>query len=330
MNTLGAWSDPELVKDRRTPYTAILHIGNKYSVLGDGVSDPFSEGFGKRLDAGLRRILGPEGKDPWCIGLFIDNEIGWTHKFVYEAFKADDPQQPARQEAIKWLKEKYGKTSKLNKAWDTGFSSWEDLETLPEEDETAAFKEDILALRQRIAGAYYKVCKSAMREILPDHLYLGSRMHNAPDEVIREAVKYVDVLSLNCYEPLSGSKVPAWVDKPCLDTEFHFAAPDRGGLGVGMVPVGDQLQRSRSYVAYVVAGLMHPCMVGTHWFAFADQSAAGRPGENHQIGFVDVTDTPYPAITQASRTMADRMYSIGVAENMDLLEVLETLWSKTK
>ncbi len=112
-----------------------------------------------------------------------------------------------------------------------------------------------------------------------------------------------------------------------MDTEFHFAAPDRGLPGAGLWPVGDQVQRSRAYVAYVVSGLLHPNMVGTHWFAFADQSAAGRPGENYQIGFVDVTDTPYPAITQASRIMADRMYELRAGDNSDLLPTLESLWT---
>jgi hypothetical protein len=145
---------------------------------------------------------------------------------------------------------------------------------------------------------------------------------------MEEAIKYVDVLSLNSYEPLSGSKVPEGADLPCLDTEFHFGAPDRGVPGVGLWPVGNQRQRSRAYVAYVMAGILHPCMVGTHWFSYTDQSAAGRPGENYQIGFVDVTDTPYPAITKASRQMAEQMYPVGVQDSNSLLEVLEALWKK--
>ncbi len=327
MNTLGAWSDQGLIEDRKTPYTAILHVGNKWSVLKDGISDPFSDEFKQSLHNGLRKILGTEGQDPWCIGVFIDNEVGWAHKFVQEAFKTH-PQQPVRLKSVQWLQEKYEDIKDLNAAWETDFSTWDSIETLPEEHQTAALKKDILALRQLIAEKYYKTCRDTMREVLPDHLYLGSRMHNAPPEIMKEAVKYVDVLSLNSYEPLSGSKVPPGADVPCLDTEFHFAAPDRGVPGVGLMPVGDQIQRSRSYVAYVVAGLMHPNVVGTHWFAYTDQSAAGRPGENYQIGFVDVTDTPYPIITEATRTMADQMYSLGAAKNMDLLEVLEGLWSE--
>ncbi|MEN8254608.1 MAG: beta-galactosidase, partial [Verrucomicrobiota bacterium] len=325
MNTLGAWSDAGLVKDRKTPYTAILHIGNKYSALGHGISDPFSEEFLNNLNKRLGKILGPEGKDPWCIGVFIDNEIDWTEPFVHKAFNAD-PQQSARMAAVEWLKQKYETVEDLNKAWGTDYPSWDGIGELPEST-TGALDEDISDLKRLIAGEYYKACRDAMRKVLPNHLYLGSRMHKAPAEVMQVAAEYVDVLSLNSYEPLSGSKVPPGADVPCLDTEFHFAAPDRGVPGTGLRPVGDQIQRSRSYVAYVVGGLLHPNMVGTHWFAHADQSAAGRPGENHQIGFVDVTDTPYPIMTGACRTMAERMYELRATGPEDVLEALESLWS---
>ncbi|HEY5622110.1 MAG TPA: hypothetical protein VIR77_05880 [Pontiella sp.] len=339
MNTLGAWSDSELAEGKRTPYTAILHVSG-WGPLGHGIPDPFSDGFKSSLTNGLSSIIGPERNDPWCIGVFIDNEIDWTEEFVHKTFKLG-PEQPARQACINRLKEKYVQVEALNEAWKTDYPSWAEL-SLPEqeadvtegwpsalpEDATDALKEDLVSLKRLIAGTYYKTCRDVMREVLPNHLYLGSRMHKAPDEIMEEAMKYVDVLSLNSYEPLSGSKVPEGADLPCIDTEFHFAAPDRGGLGVGLMPVGDQLQRSRAYIAYVMAGIQHPCMVGTHWFAFADQSAAGRPGENYQIGFVDVTDTPYPEITKASRQMADRMYSVGVQDNKSLLEVLEALWRK--
>jgi len=40
-----------------------------------------------------------------------------------------------------------------------------------------------------------------------------------------------------------------------------------------------------------------------------DQATTGRgDGENYQIGFLDVCDTPYPEIIQASRDVAAEMY----------------------
>ncbi|MCB1070102.1 MAG: sulfatase-like hydrolase/transferase [Verrucomicrobia bacterium] len=327
MNSLGAWSDKGLVTDKRTPYTAILHAGGDWSPLGHGISDPFEQNFKQRLVEGLGKIM-PEGSDRWCVGVFIDNEIDWTEKFVHTTFTRP-ANQPARLACLDWLKDRYGAVEKLNTAWKTTFDAWESIGALPD-DETEAMAKDITDLKRLISGTYYRTCREAMREALPGQLYLGSRMHKAPREVMEEAAKYVDVLSLNSYEPLSGTKMPGGLDVPCMDTEFHFAAPDRGVPGTGMWPIGNQKQRARAYVAYVMSGVLHPNVVGTHWFAFADQSAAGRPGENHQIGFVDVTDTPYPEITRASRLLAERMYTIGTDASATLLGTLEALWRNEK
>jgi hypothetical protein len=323
MNTIGAWSDSGLIEDKRTPFTPILHMGYEESPLGNKISDPFSQDFKARLVEGLRRVL-PDPKNPWCLGVFIDNEIYWTESFVHNAFLRG-ADQPARVACVNWLKKRHGTIEKLNRAWGTSLGTWNEIGPLPD-DRTEEFKADLSELKRLISGTYYRICREAMREALPNHLYLGSRQHKADPEVYLESAKYVDVLSLNSYVPLSGSKVPKGVDVPCMDTEFHFGAPDRGVPGVGLWPVGDQLQRSRAYVAYVLSGIKHPNMVGTHWFAFPDQSAAGRPGENYQIGFVDVTDTPYPEITRASRVMAERMYALGVDKSSGLLESLEALW----
>lgn len=323
LNTIGAWSDEGLIGDKRTPYTPILHASWDDSPLGKKISDPFAPTFKESVVKGLKRLVDP--RDPWCVGVFIDNEMYWTEPFVQNAFLRG-PKQPARDACIDWLKGKHGTIEKLNQAWGTSFAGWDDIGALPE-NETKEMREDITGLQRLIAGTYYRVCREAMREALPNHLYLGSRQHKAPGVVLEEAAKYVDVLSLNSYHPLSGAMVPSGVDVPCMDTEFHFGAPDRGVPGVGLWPVGDQTQRSRSYVAYVLSGVKHPKIVGTHWFAFADQSAAGRPGENYQIGFVDVTDTPYPEITAASRVLAERMYEIGAGgKQSTLLESLEALW----
>ena len=64
-------------------------------------------------------------------------------------------------------------------------------------------------------------------------------------------------------------------------------------------------------MSYVVGALLNPRIVGTHWFQFSDQPTTGRfDGENYQIGFVDVCDTPNPEIVQACREIGAKMYSL--------------------
>lgn len=332
LNTLGAWSDRALQEDQRTPFTPILHVASEKSPLGKKIADPFAPNFKASVVKGLRKVV-PDPENPWAVGVFIDNEIYWDEPFVHNAFLCG-PQQPARAACIEWLKNKYGTITELNKAWGTSYGSWDKIGALPEK-ETPELKADISGMKRLIAGTYYRLCREAMREALPNHLYLGSRQHKGAREAFEESAKYVDVLSLNSYHPLSGAMVPKGLDVPCMDTEFHFGAPDRGVPGVGLWPVGDQTQRSRAYVAYVLSGVKHPKIVGTHWFAYPDQSAAARPvsaagaaGENYQIGLVDVTDTPYPEITQASRALSDRIYELGTDDSLTLLEALERLWGR--
>lgn len=323
INTVGAWSDAQLSKRASTPYTAIIHVGHQYSPLGVQISDPFSGAFQQALRKGLRKLLKEGQPDPWCLGVFIDNEIYWSQKFIRKAFK-NGSSQPARLAALEWLKAKYQTVKMLNNAWGTSYLRWDTLGALPEV-ETPAFTEDLVAMRGLLAAEYYSTCRRIMREELPNILYLGSRIHKAPDEVMAAAVRYTDVLSLNSYEPLAGAKIPTGIDKPCLISEFHFGAPDRGVPGPGLSPVGDQLQRSRAYLAYMMDGVLDPNVVGAHWFSYADQSAAGRPGENFQVGFVDVTDSPYPEITKASQLLARWMYQVAGENPVDLLESIESV-----
>jgi hypothetical protein len=328
MNTVGAWSDPDLYKNAKTPYTPILHVWRGENALGKGLPDPFSTEFEKRVEEGLRALAGESGSDPYCLGIFIDNELGWYEPFVQNAL-AGKAEMPARKAIFTFLKEKYTNIGALNAAWATQYDSWEALDVFPKE--SAGFDQDKKSLERLIANRYYKVCHDMMRKIFPNHLYLGSRIHKASPEVYEEATRFSDVLSVNRYMPLPVTSLPKNFDKPALVAEFHFGAPDRGVPGVGLTYVGDQVQRSRAYAAYVLDAVLQPNIVGTHWFAFPDQSAAarptvGKPGENYQIGFVDVTDTPYPEITSYSRGLADVMYPLADRESVDFMRLLETTW----
>jgi agarase len=50
--------------------------------------------------------------------------------------------------------------------------------------------------------------------------------------------------------------------------------------------------------------------VGCHWFQYQDEPTTGRvyDEENYQIGFVDIADTPYSELIEASRKAAGMIY----------------------
>jgi hypothetical protein len=79
----------------------------------------------------------------------------------------------------------------------------------------------------------------------------------------------------------------------------------------GLRPVENQAARARAYESYVSGALRNPCLVGTHWFQYADEPTTGRfDGENYQIGFIDGCDTPYAETVAAARQVGARLYMI--------------------
>jgi len=168
------------------------------------------------------------------------------------------------------------------------------------------------------AEAYYKVVREEVKRVAPNKLYLGSRLHghSAPHgskpHLVAAAAKYCDVTSVNRYRfSPSDLRMLEGVDKPLIIGEFHFGALDRGMLHPGLRGLSNQEQRSHAYEHYVAQALKHPHIVGTHWFQYREQNVTGRSdGENYQIGFVDICDTPYQEIINASRRIGQRLYEL--------------------
>jgi hypothetical protein len=170
---------------------------------------------------------------------------------------------------------------------------------------------------------YYRIVSGAVKQITPDKLYMGSRLHGqkhphgGPANVAIAASKYCDIIGINRYRfsPADLSIPDGGVDKPIIIGEFHFGALDRGLLHTGLRGVGTQDQRAYAYHHYVTQALNHPNIVGTHWFQYREQPITGRgDGENYQIGFVNIADNPYPKMVQAARWIGKNMYPYRLKE----------------
>ena len=119
---------------------------------------------------------------------------------------------------------------------------------------------------------------------------------------------------------MSHFKLPDGVDAPVMIGEFHFGALDRGPFCPGLILLRDQKHRAETYKEYVRTSLAHPQIVGVHWHQFTDQATSGRfDGENMQVGWTDVCDTPYWETVEAVREIGARIYEIrsGVASGAD-------------
>ena len=58
--------------------------------------------------------------------------------------------------------------------------------------------------------------------------------------------------------------------------------------------------------------IKHPNSIGAHWFQYMDSPITGRAydGENYNVGFINVTDTPYKPIVNAAREINEVMYDL--------------------
>ena len=254
-NTLGCWCADYITSRHRLPYTATIDVSSetvlpswKKTPVLRPVPDVFSDRFVADLTARVEALSKRIKDDPWCLGVFVDNEMNWSG--CGEAAGA-------------------------------------------------------------AAEKYYTTVRAVLKKSLPNHLYLGSRIHQAPKEVWVAAARHCDVVSSNIYlvEPADDLERYA-PDKPLLVGEFHFGAKDRGCPGGGLCAVFDQEERAARLRRYVESCLDNPRYVGCYWFQMQDEEIAGRfDGENWNIGFVSICELPYPEMVASLRDVASRIYT---------------------
>jgi hypothetical protein len=316
LNTIGNWSDSDIYLRRKTPYVATVGFHAPPIQGSEGYwgkfKDPFHPDFETNLNAAMERQTRTTAGDPWCLGYFVDNEIAWGGETsLAEAALASPPDQPAKRAFLKDLQKKYRNINRLNEAWATDHASWDALAKATKPPDAKRAGADLRAFYTRLAERYFRLCRAAVKRVASKQMYLGCRFAWVNDRAARAAAKACDVVSYNRYQrSVDGFRLPDGVDAPVLIGEFHFGALDRGLFHTGLVPVASQQARAEAYKTYVRSAVAHPQIVGCHWFKYKDQSTVGRAldGENYQIGFLDICDTPYPETIAACRAVGYGLY----------------------
>ncbi|MBN8707896.1 MAG: beta-galactosidase [Verrucomicrobia bacterium] len=331
-NTAGGFSDLAMEFSSHTAYTLAIGARGEHQRISDGISgwrqmdDPFDPAFATQIEESVRSLKPETIRDPWLLGYFSGNEESWgdgrsgktprQHYGLAYGTLRKDATSPAKQALLSTLKRKYETIEKLNLAWRTTFENWGQLEKPVEATSSPppAMTADFSAFLTEFALRYFSVVREAIRKVDPNHLYLGCRFARYTPEAVKAAAEVCDVVSFNIYETAIDEK---WdflkqIDRPCLVSEFHFGALDRGMFAEGLVAARDQRQRAEMYARYVESMAVHPDFVGCHWFQYVDQPTTGRlwDGENFNIGFVSITDTPYPELVESAREAHSRLYDL--------------------
>jgi hypothetical protein len=315
VNTIANWSDERVYLLRLTPYVGTIHFEARRLEGSEGYWGKFYDVFDTSFQENLRTRLEAERSksagDPWCLGYFVHNELSWgDDNSLAVAALVSPSDQPAKIAFVNDLEAKYESIEGLNEAWGTDYASWDAMLASRQAPDKTRAREDLLEFYRKTAETYFSTIRRELKRVAPDQLYLGCRFAWVNDLAAQAAAKFCDVVSYNRYEySVEDLKLPEGADLPLIIGEFHFGALDRGMFHTGLRRTESQQDRADTYKRYVQSALRNPAIVGTHWFQYKDQPTTGRgDGENYQIGFVDICDTPHPEIVQAARQVARSLY----------------------
>lgn len=327
----GNWTDAEFFQMNRIPYFANGWIIGDFKKVSSGndvwskMPDPFDPEFKRRAELTTQVIAEEVKNNPWCIGVFVDNEKSWGnvkttrghYGIVIHTLSIEDKDSPTKNEFNRLLKEKYNTIASLNKAWKSDIASWEVLSNGYKVGElTDEMVADFSTLLEAYATQYFSIVHDALEKVLPNHMYMGVRMAHwgMTPEAVKAAKKHVDVMSYNFYK--EGLHEKAWeflaeTDMPSIIGEYHIGATSDTGLyHPGLILASDQNDRARMYKEYMRTVIDNPYFVGAHWFQYLDSPLTGRAydGENYNTGFVTITDVPYKIMVDAAKEINTELY----------------------
>lgn len=324
INTLGNWSEDELLREGRLPYVTSL---KRFPDTREHIFRDFPDVFSPEYEEDAARCaqaLEPFRGDRMMIGYFLRNEPAWAFvdglNIALETLRCE-ARTHSRAALICWLKERYPDIRDLNAAWGTDFSDYGALEE-PLKQADALPEAALTGLRdfsRLMVERYVALPSLACRAVDPDHLNLGMRWAWISSPEVIAGWEHFDVFSINCYamDPTAmlDQVAALGVDRPMVIGEFHFGALDAGLSATGLKGVTSQEERGKAYLQYAQRAAAHPLGVGCHVFQCYDQFPLGRfDGENYNIGLFDTCFRPHRAYEAGLREAAATIYAVQKGE----------------
>jgi hypothetical protein len=316
-NTAGGWSlHPGMLPLPVTPYLELGRTARFHWY------DPLHPATGERMRAAARSMVTPYRRNPFRIGYFTDNEVGWWNGPLFTYYLKQPATNHTKRQLVAFLRHYYGddwERFRHDFVPPPGIASFQHL--LHNKGTYAQLRPGsagIRVVRQWtgvIAGHYYRLAHDALREADPEALILGDRLPIYYDPVAVQAMRpYVDVISTN----YNVDSPDGWLaryffdglrqlaaDKPILISEWFFAARENrsGNRNNGhLMTVATQAERVHGARAAAARFAREPQVVGMHWFQYHDHPQGGRDdGEDYNFGLVDINDRPYEQLVEALR-----------------------------
>lgn len=347
VNTLGGWSRTALFP-ARIAYTEVLAFSSRAPIVaelpaglsGFQVRDWYAPSFASGV-AAEAALAAPCAADPWCIGVFSDNEMGFGPGIAQnvptlDAYMLMAAGAPGKVAVQSFFEATYADVAAFNAAWGQSFASFADLQNVTSltanfSTDPANRQADRHAFQNQTATRYFQTVHDALRAVGPTMLILGTRFlaYSTSAGVAQAAAPWVDVLSINYYEVTPAfftlaqtlavqfgylqptrffddlDEMARVTGKPLVVSEWTYRAAD-SGLPNTWLPqfptLATQADRADAYSAYVRRALARPYLLGVHWFKYTDFPAEGRSnGENSNQGITDIDDDLWTALTDRMR-----------------------------
>ncbi|MGI9604224.1 MAG: hypothetical protein ACR2QE_20265 [Acidimicrobiales bacterium] len=222
-NTIGDFSEQEHFAGE-LPYVGGVFLSEHAPPVDRG-PDAFRgrarDFFNPDFEAGVDEEMGPVADcaaDPYCIGMFLDDEVSWAASFLmpipyFDSYQYQTPGEPGKEALQAFLETRYeGDIDAFNSTWGSALTSFDDIQTIDPEvaplspDEPSAGtpdqQADRFAFRTHVADRYFSVTGAAFVEAGPDVLNLCPRFlpANLTEDVIEVAAEHCDVLSINAFD----------------------------------------------------------------------------------------------------------------------------------
>ena len=299
-NTIGRWSKPRLFNahNQKIPWCSTQGFMRSYAKVrpknrGKGgypnetipVFDPeWPEFCEKFAEKNMKATV----KDPYLLGHFSDNELPFRPNALslYLSLPESDA---SHQGAVAWMKENNITKGKVDKP-----------------KTQAAFLEHVSRL-------YFETVSRAIKNVDPNHLYIGSRFHGkAISEPVIRGAAVCDVISINYYHHWVPDKKQTqdwdkWCKRPFIVGEFYAMKvtskrTKADGAGFRVLSHKDAGEFYHTFTRPLLKE--NPNCVGWHWFKYADTN------DQYQKGIVSHEGKPHTELIEAMRVLNTQVYSL--------------------
>lgn len=305
-NTLGGWSNTQYLKNRM-PYGIVLFddpdhplnsplkdFEGKKPPFADSdvpcpIGDPYDPGYIEAVKKYLGKYVGKVKNDERLLMYWIGAEFGLGDtnaidfsKYIYSS--------GVQKEFQTWLQSRYRTLTKLNKNWNTKFTSFQQA-AATKPLKSYHYKNDTLDFSVKVIRDWFQLVVGEIRKIAPNHL-IGSPKISIWDyePFLDRPIKlkhfetfkgFFDVFSIDWYsgKPTHKKKglnqlikISRELKQPIIIGEWGIRQDIDGWSNTpgARSLVETQKERGKNYATQLLSVFKHPEFVGAHWFRWQD------------------------------------------------------------